>query len=481
MSATTIIFQAFGEDANLYTTVLGLQTKNEDEATSQSPTQSQLRKAYYRRALLYHPDKQKKNQTKEQKEEIKLKFQAVSLAYTILSDGDKRRVYDETGEIDDDYEDSTANDNDEEGFGKKSKKGADMWKEFFTSTFGKVTTKNIDQFTQSYKCSEEEEKDVLKYYTMFKGNLDKMLECVMCSDVIDKKRWVQDFIHPAIDEGSVEDYAEELERTLYDNCNRSEKKTNKNKKNKEEDAEEEVFMDKDDEEDDDDDEDDDEDLEQDHDQNENTDEEEDIKGEEEEDDDIDDEATEEEEQSQEEDCIATAIQSDDEDKTETEIDSDGSSVLSSSNDNHKKQKMSPKQSTSKKTSQSKPKPESKTDVTTKLQKKRKPLSQEESKISQSKKKRKEISSVVRSSSSCSSNSSSNNCNAVSDDLIAAIRGNSAARGEQAFGSLMNSLEQRYASSSSKRRKKKKKGSFSHDDIPDDEFDKIQARLMKKKK
>ena len=95
-----------------------------------------------------------------------------------------------------------------------------MRKDFFTSTFGKVTAKGIDEFTQSYKCSEEEEKDVLKYYTMFKGNLDKMLECVMCSDgMIDKEHWVEDYIHRAIRDGSVEDFSDEIQNTLENKNN----------------------------------------------------------------------------------------------------------------------------------------------------------------------------------------------------------------------------------------------------------------------
>lgn len=130
----------------------------------------------------------------------------MSVAYTILSDPEKRKEYDSTGELVDDEED---------GLGSSSS-GTEAWKNLFKGMFGSVTTKDIDRFTISYKCSEEEEKDVLKYYTQFKGNLNKMLECVMCSDEIDKKRWVEDYIRPAIDEGNVEDFTSELETTLGD-------------------------------------------------------------------------------------------------------------------------------------------------------------------------------------------------------------------------------------------------------------------------
>jgi hypothetical protein len=47
MSAATTIAQAFGEEANLYRVVLGIDTEGDTTAI----TPSQLRKAYYRRAL----------------------------------------------------------------------------------------------------------------------------------------------------------------------------------------------------------------------------------------------------------------------------------------------------------------------------------------------------------------------------------------------------------------------------------------------
>jgi len=192
MSAATIISQAFGADANLYTTVLQL-------PSDESVTPSQLRKAYYRQALVYHPDKQS-GKSNDQVNDARLKFQAISVAYSILSDEDRRQIYDESGEMDDDDELNQSN--------------TDAWKDYFKGIFGKVTAADIDQFTESYKCSDEEEKDVLKYYNQFKGDLKKMLECVMCSDEIDKKRWVQDYIKPAIEKDDVEDYMAEIERTL---------------------------------------------------------------------------------------------------------------------------------------------------------------------------------------------------------------------------------------------------------------------------
>lgn len=60
-------------------------------------------------------------------------FVVASIAYTILSDEEKRREYDESGEVDD--EDDLA-----------SKSGTEQWKDYFSNLFPKVTTKDIDAF-----------------------------------------------------------------------------------------------------------------------------------------------------------------------------------------------------------------------------------------------------------------------------------------------------------------------------------------------
>jgi len=93
-----------------------------------------------------------------------------------LKDPNKRKEYDKHGEIplDDDDE---AND--------ESKRS---WKEYFDLIFGKLSTDDIDSFAEKYKMSEEEERDVLKNYVKFKGNLKKMLEFVMLSEERDVAR-----------------------------------------------------------------------------------------------------------------------------------------------------------------------------------------------------------------------------------------------------------------------------------------------------
>ncbi|EME48179.1 hypothetical protein DOTSEDRAFT_69950 [Dothistroma septosporum NZE10] len=71
------------EETNLYE-VLGI---------SRSSTKAEVKKAYHRAALSSHPDKV----AEHQREEADIKFKAVSQAYEILIDDEKRTMYDQHG------------------------------------------------------------------------------------------------------------------------------------------------------------------------------------------------------------------------------------------------------------------------------------------------------------------------------------------------------------------------------------------------
>ncbi|KAI2492278.1 hypothetical protein MHU86_22285 [Fragilaria crotonensis] len=189
MSNATIIAAAFGEGSDLYT-ILGV----ERDATA-----AQLRKAYYRQSLQCHPDKISGKEAE---------FHALTVAYTILKNAESRAEYDETGELVDPDDDQFGT-----GGGGKEDSFNDM-KRYFSSIFGTVTTNKIDAFSEKYKCSEEEEADVLKYYRMFKGHVGKMLQNVMLSTERDAQRWMEDYLQPAIASGQVPDYTKQLNKTL---------------------------------------------------------------------------------------------------------------------------------------------------------------------------------------------------------------------------------------------------------------------------
>lgn len=60
---------------------------------NRSPLSFVVKKAYRQLALRYHPDRT----DIDQKEEAKTKFQIIGKVYGILSDEEKRKVYDDTG------------------------------------------------------------------------------------------------------------------------------------------------------------------------------------------------------------------------------------------------------------------------------------------------------------------------------------------------------------------------------------------------
>lgn len=354
MSAATILAQAFGEGACLYKTVL---------TVPRDATPSQLRKAYYKKALQYHPDKLDTSiLSEEQMEQAKAKFQAISLAYTILSDEEKRAEYDESGDLYDDDDDLSAN-----------KSGVKQWTDYFKNIFPTVTTADIDAFEVKYKCSDEEEADVLKYYEKCRGDLNAMLAHVMLSSEADKERWVTDYIKPAIARGHVKDYSETMNKTVGDGSGktRSVKKRCGGKKM----AVEEVEM---------------------------------------------------SESEEDEDAPTAEVVDEDDSQMNVNVDANNSKPRSKSNAT----KSSPKKkSSSKKASAPKSKPKS------------------------------------------SKKSSSE------DDLIAQIRGNALARRQEGFDSLMAGLEDRYGGGGTKKKGKKS----TSDDISDDEFERIQQKLMKNKR
>jgi DnaJ family protein C protein 9 len=222
-----VIEEAFGKGCNLYADVL------QCEPTA---NKAQLRKAYYRAALVHHPDKQPNNggggDTDNDKNSNSLKFQAVSLAYQILQDPDARADYDETGHIPSDAPD--------EDDSAAAKQGMEAWKQYFDQIFGKVTVSGIDAFSAKYKCSDEERRDVLKEFKARRGNLVKMLDFVMLSEPRDCLRWVEDYIRPAMEEGEMDDsYVSTMEKTLVQ-CQKKTEKEDAQAAEEEEEEEEET-------------------------------------------------------------------------------------------------------------------------------------------------------------------------------------------------------------------------------------------------
>ncbi|KAH7726389.1 dnaJ subfamily C member 9-like protein [Aphelenchoides avenae] len=159
------------------------------KAKPKAPTATEIKKAYYKTALLWHPDRYA-NSSDEEKESAKRKFQVLSRAYGILSDKEKRAVYDETGSMDDEDE--------------LSEKSFDAWYKAFKTMFKKVTPEEIENF-QCHLGSEKEQEDVKKAYVKHKGDMNKILETVIGADVEQEDR-IREIIRHFIDLGDVEAY-----------------------------------------------------------------------------------------------------------------------------------------------------------------------------------------------------------------------------------------------------------------------------------
>jgi len=162
-----IVKEAFGS------TSLYLILQVEKTATSE-----QLKRAYYKAALRYHPDKQAGASAEAALEATK-KFQALGFIHSLLSDSSRRAQYDRSGRLDD-VDDETTDD-----------VAAGAWYDYWRDFFAPVTEEAVLAFEKSYRGSEEEKGDILRSYDVNKGNLDGVLSDIMCSTEEDAPRFVK--------------------------------------------------------------------------------------------------------------------------------------------------------------------------------------------------------------------------------------------------------------------------------------------------
>lgn len=147
------IRDAFG-DISLYE-ILGVKV---------DATDAEIKKAYKKQALIHHPDKGGDPE----------KFKAVCVVFSILSDSEKRKAYDDSGELDDSDLSESAKD----------------WYDYFRRIFPKVTTTSIDDFSGTYKGSVEEKNDILRVYEQSGGNFDHIMESVILAEDEDIERFI---------------------------------------------------------------------------------------------------------------------------------------------------------------------------------------------------------------------------------------------------------------------------------------------------
>ena len=109
--------------------------------------------------------------------------------YKILSDPDRRALYDESGEIDDESDAILNEDRD--------------WDQYWRLLFKKITLKDIKKFEEEYKYSEEESADLKQAYIDGKGDMEFILDNVLCCTHEDEDRFSNQ-IKDWIEDGEVE-------------------------------------------------------------------------------------------------------------------------------------------------------------------------------------------------------------------------------------------------------------------------------------
>ena len=124
-------------------------------------TPTEIKKAYHRMALKLHPDKNPDDP------DAAKRFQTLQKVYGVLGDTDTRKVYDETGRIDD---------------AELSGDKFDSLYEYYRNVYRKVTEEDVDAFHDSYRGGDEERADVVEAYVKFRGDMAKVFMWVMCSE-----------------------------------------------------------------------------------------------------------------------------------------------------------------------------------------------------------------------------------------------------------------------------------------------------------
>jgi DnaJ family protein C protein 9 len=149
--------------------------------------------------------------------------------HSILTDEVKRKLYDETGEVDGD------------GHTDLSDESFEFWDNYFRSLFPKVTVEGIQAFSALYKGStgengseHNERQDILDAYVQYEGNFSHIMESVILAEEEDEER-ITSVISAAIESGEVEAYLafDEHLASLMNASGGKKKKSSKKKQKRE--------------------------------------------------------------------------------------------------------------------------------------------------------------------------------------------------------------------------------------------------------
>ena len=152
---------------------------------SKNASDKQVRKAYHKLSLIVHPDRVDENKKLEATE----KFKVLGHVHSILSNEEKRKVYDETGDCGEDSDELTDRD----------------WSAYWQSCFKEITVKDINEYEKKYKGSDEELQDLKNAYLHGKGSMDWILEAVPFTNTDEEDR-LRERLKPLMDSGEIPVY-----------------------------------------------------------------------------------------------------------------------------------------------------------------------------------------------------------------------------------------------------------------------------------
>ena len=140
------------------------------------PTPNEIKKAYHKLALKYHPDKNNEKSSNE-------KFQKVSMAYKILSDEESKKMYDEHEIL--------------EGFEMKN------IEDMFNDLFERVTWEALAEDKLKYQGSNDELNDLKVNYDKYDGDLDLIFGSIPHASVLEDEERFINILNDEINKGNL--------------------------------------------------------------------------------------------------------------------------------------------------------------------------------------------------------------------------------------------------------------------------------------
>ena len=145
----------------------------------------EIKKSYRKLALKHHPDKGGNEEA----------FKCLCMIYEVLSNSEKRSIYDEQGwdgilNLDNDHGDS--------------EKDYEYWYSFYRNLFPKINVNDIEKYKNDYVGSQEQKNDIIEAYQKYDGDIEKILEWALFIEAGEECELCR-IIDEAIDSGDIEE------------------------------------------------------------------------------------------------------------------------------------------------------------------------------------------------------------------------------------------------------------------------------------